>query len=213
MMDASSSFSPARLNAIKGIPTYRGGIHPQEIATLLFEEAEDLKRRNKLRKFVDGFDRGVPIDGGRRTVPFSELLIPPGMKIIGVYGAWIDKHWTDAHYPPAYQDPDAKWGILALGCDTKGEPHWLWLTVWTGWWKEPPTCEELTVESLTELLTEQTLRAQEVPIPLDNVYAGFVSAVIRRMKDDVEIIALAQRSGERFDRIRRIMSPRTTRRG
>jgi hypothetical protein len=207
-MDASSKFSLARLRAIKGIPTYRGGVHPQEIAALLFEEALDLKQRGKLHQFIDSPDRGVVVDKGRQTISFAELSIPSGMKVTGVYSVLIEMPRAETYNPEEFTNPGAHWGMLVLGSDENGDPHWLWLTASTGWHKKAPTCEQLSIESLTQLLIERTVLLDGGKIPLNSVYAGFVSAALRHAKDDIDFAALAQRSGERLDRIRLIMSPR-----
>jgi hypothetical protein len=206
-MDSSTRFSPARLKAIKGEPTILGGIHPKEIATLLFEESVDLQTRNFLRAFVEGPETGVPIDRGRRTIPFSDLKLPEGMVVTAVYSGWIGQERAETNYPPEFTDPASTWGVLALACDTENKPHWLWLTIWTGWFKHEPTCEELTVDSMTERFSGVYDRGLW-PVPCDEVYMSFVHVVSRRAETAKEFMLLLQRSGERYERILKIMRRR-----
>lgn len=210
-MDSSLRFSVSRLHAIKGIPTIIGGVHPKEIATLLFEEATELQQRKFLRSFVEGPETGVPVDHGRRTLPFVDLAIPEGMVVISVLTGWIGMANAETNYPPEFTDPSAQWGMLVLGCDVEDQAHWLWLTAWTGWYKQTPTCEELTVDSLALLLAkghEHIVYRGGMFDRLDDAYHGFVAAVGRRAKVTNEFLFLLQRSGERYDRIQKIMRVR-----
>jgi hypothetical protein len=173
MMDSSISFNQARIDEIKGEVTERRNLNPIDVATLLFEEVQELAKEKELRSFCDGLYTGVGVDGGSRTIPFSEVDIPDGMLIRSIADHRMK---YGGNYSRRLDDMIWQWGVLAIGCDENDQPHWFWILVWDYPVTDGPrsVVRELSVEGLALLMTLTEDGRPNLPVmSMTHAYEGF----------------------------------------
>lgn len=211
-MDSSNSSSSASLDAVRGVPRTRRKPTPEEVAILLFEEADGLWRDQLLPLVTDGLETnvyrvtGVRVDGGRKTLPFYDLPLPNGMKAVAVASA-VQRHGRV--YYEKHGNTTTQWGILLLARDSDGYPHWLWALVWDPWDKPDNSCVELDVETLTGLLTIPREDGGYPALNWRTVYGDFEQMLGRKLhfyrKIESALVLRAARTLERNNRLKAML--------
>lgn len=124
---------------------------PRKIAESLFREAERFQQFGLNRLLVDGKDTAVGVDTGRRTVPYRSLGLPHGTTVVHVTTVRVKyAESTSALIPGGIVQ---QWGILLLARDRHNRTYWLWSCVWEPNDGRAPSCRELSVDDLADLLT------------------------------------------------------------